>query len=145
MGYIPKDAKWYLADIVMETTVQGDSRNVVHVNTTLVRADSPSEAYDCAQKLGEQGETSYENSRGKMVATRFRGLRSLDVIHDELEHGAELSYSERIAVPEEEVKELIAPRERLGVFRPIRPSQGPDYSSKEVLEEARRLLQRDSD
>jgi hypothetical protein len=40
MGYIPTDAKWYLADIVMEITIQGDSRNVVHVNTTLVRADS---------------------------------------------------------------------------------------------------------
>jgi hypothetical protein len=142
MGYIPTDAKWYLADIVMEITIQGDSRNVVHVNTTLVRADSPNEAYDRAQELGKQGETSYENSHGQAVAIRFRGLRSLEVVYDELEHGAELTFSERIAVPEDEITKLITAKEQLEVFQPIKPSQGPDYGSRDVREEALRMLDR---
>jgi hypothetical protein len=141
MGYIPKDATWYLAEIVMEITIQGDPRNVVHVNVTLVRADSPSAAYDRARELGEQGETSYENSHGQAVAIRFRGIRSLEVIYEELEHGAELAYSERIAVPEEEIAKLITAKEQLGVFQPIMSSQGPDYGSREVRKEALRLLQ----
>jgi hypothetical protein len=141
MGHIPEDAKWFLADIVMEIVVQGDSRNVVHVNTTLVRAYSPFEAYERAQELGVQGETSYENSDGKMVTHRFRGLRSLEVIYEPLEHGAELIYTESIAVPEEDIAGLVTSKERLGVFRPITPSQAPDYGSRDVIDAALRLFQ----
>ena len=145
MGYIPEDAKWYLAEIVMEITIHGDPRNVVHVNTTLVRADSPNKAYVAAQELGKQNETSYENSHGQAVAIRFRGLKSLDVIYDELEHGGEVTFSERIAVPEEEIAKLLAAKKQLAVFRPIKPSPGPDYGSREVREEAIRLLREADD
>jgi hypothetical protein len=41
MAYIPKDAKWYIAELVMEFQIEGESRNVVHVNIVLIRADSP--------------------------------------------------------------------------------------------------------
>jgi Domain of unknown function (DUF4288) len=140
MGYIPKGAKWYLAEIIMEIAIENESRNVVHVNTTLVRADSPTEAYDRAQDLGTQGESSYENSHGKTVTHRFRGLRSLEVIHEELEHGAELAFSERIAVPEDEIAKLVIAKEQLGAFKPITTSQAPDYGSRDVREAAIRLL-----
>ena len=140
MGHIPEDAKWYLAGIVLEIAIANDSRNVVHVNTILIRADSPSEAYDRAQELGAQGETSYENSHGQRVTHRFRGLRSLDVIYEELEHGAELAFSERVAVAEDEIAKLVVAKELLGVFKPITPSQAPDYGSKDVREAAIKLL-----
>ena len=52
MGYIPKDAKWYLADIIQQITVEDDPRSVVHTNVVLVRADSPEEAYEKALALG---------------------------------------------------------------------------------------------
>ncbi len=41
MTYIPQNAKWYLADIVLEITVQDDRENIVHVNLTLIRANAP--------------------------------------------------------------------------------------------------------
>jgi len=142
MGYIPKNAEWYLAEIVMEIAIEKDSRNVVHVNTTLVRADSPNEAYDRARELGVQGETNYENSHGKTVTHRFRGLRSLDVIHEELQHGAELAFSERVAVPEGEIAKLVIAKEQLEAFKPVTPSQAPDYGSRDVREGAIGLLHR---
>jgi hypothetical protein len=94
MGYIPPDAKWYLAEIVQQITVEGDPNNVVHNNMVLVRADSPEDAYARAVELGAARELSYENPEGKGVTIRFKGLHDLNVIHDELEHGAELIYSE---------------------------------------------------
>ena len=125
MGYIPEDAKWYLAEIVEEITVEDDPRNVVHRNLHLVRADSPEEAYRKAIELGTSSEASWENIDGKRVTIRFRGLHGLHkVIDDELEHGAELSYREDIAAKEE-----------LGVFQPITPSTGPHYGSRDVIEE----------
>ena len=72
MGYIPKGAKWYLADIVQQITVEGDPRNVVHKNLVLIRADSPEEAYEKAMDLGVAGEASWENIDGNRVTFRFR-------------------------------------------------------------------------
>ncbi len=61
MGYIPEDAKWYLADIVQQITVEDEPRNVVHTNLVLIRADSPEEAYQKAIELGTAGDHSDEN------------------------------------------------------------------------------------
>ena len=58
MGYIPEDAKWYLADIVLQIAVDDDPRSVVHINLVLIRADSPEEAYEKALALGAEGEAS---------------------------------------------------------------------------------------
>jgi Domain of unknown function (DUF4288) len=135
MAYIPKSAKWYLAEIIEQITVESDPRNVVHTNMVLVRADSPEEAYEKALDLGAAGDMSYENPDGKRVTFHFRGLRDLNVIHDELEHGAELVYSEDLDLDESEILRLVTPKEQLGIFLPISPSKGPDYRSRDVVDE----------
>jgi hypothetical protein len=118
MAYIPSDAKWYLADIVIEITIEDDPDKMVHINITLIRADSPEEAYERSLEVGKQQETTYENTDGKLVTFVFRGLRDLNVIHEELEHGAELTYEELTELREEQVARLIRPKQVLSVFRP---------------------------
>jgi Domain of unknown function (DUF4288) len=141
MGYIPKDAKWYLARLVQEITVEGDPRNVVHTNLVLIRADSPEEAYQKALELGAQGEIAYENPQGLKVKITFRGLNDLGVIHDPLEHGAELEYTEHVDMDEATLKRWISSKEDLSVFAPIEPSGGPNYGSREVIEKLHRFRQ----
>src|SRR5438045_4530367 len=143
MAYIPSDAKEYVADIIEVITVEIDPRNVVHTNTVLVSAASPEEAYEKAISLGRQDEISYKNPAGKHVQISFRGLGQLVVIHDELEHGAELMYDEKIGLSNEEVQSRIVPKEQLSVFRPVQRIDGPDYSSNDVMDDVSRLL-RDS-
>jgi hypothetical protein len=70
----------------------------------LIRADSPDEAYEKAVSLGYQGEASYDNPNGQLVQIRFRGLADLDVIYDELGHGAELLFHEQVGVEPEEIE-----------------------------------------
>jgi hypothetical protein len=135
MGFIPKGAKWYLADIVEEVRVEGSRRNIVHTNRTLIRADSPEEAHKKAVALGKHGNTAYKNPQGKAVTIRFRGLKDLNVIHDELDHGAEISFSRDVAVSEKEIKSRIPPKRKLGVFAPVQTHGGPDYASAEVIRE----------
>lgn len=135
MGFIPKNAKWYLADLVEEVRVAGERRNVVHTNWTLIRADSPEEAHKEAIALGKGGNTQYKNLDGKTVTIRFRGINELNVIHDELEHGAEIGFSENIGVSEKKIKGWIPLKRRLGVFAPMRPVEGPDYVSAEIMRE----------
>ena len=135
MGYIPEDAKLYLADIVEEITVEGDARKVVHVNMVLIRAESPEEAFEKSVDVGKSGETNFDNPEGKKVTISFKGLHNLNVIYDRLEDGAELTYSEDIGLTDEEINRLIRPKSELGVFAPISRSKGPDYGSKEIIEE----------
>lgn len=134
MDVIPESVRWYLADIVLEHRIDGDPRNVVHVNTYLVKAESPDEAYEKAIDLGRGSELDYLNTDSKMVRVVFRGLRGLDVIDDPLEDGAEIAYSESVGVSEAELGRWLTPRESLGVFAPRRPkTDGPNYMPESVM------------
>jgi Domain of unknown function (DUF4288) len=134
MGFIPESARWYLADIVLEHLIEGDTRNVVHVNTHLVEAESPGEAYEKSLALGRLSEQQYLNTEFKRVQVVFRGLRGLDVIHDPLEDGAEVAYNESVGVSEEELSRWLVPKECLGVFA-SRGSKwdGPNYLPDSVV------------
>jgi|SRR5437667_8771182 len=143
MAYVPEHAKWYLASLIEELTVEGETQSVIHKNLVLIRADSPEQAYQRAGELGSQSEMDYENPQGKKVHVRFKGLNDLNVIYEKLEHGAELVYEEMIGLSRREIETLIRQKEDLSIFRPITPTKGPDYSSADVLNEASKLI-RDS-
>lgn len=140
MAFIPEGAKWYLAELVQELRVAGDPRNVIWRNLTLVRAESPEDAYQEALRLGRAGDTEYNNPQGKRVEVRFQGLSSLDVIHDELNNGAELLFTSETDVSEERLASLLRPKESLGIFSPIRPIEGPDVAAGYIVDEAMRMI-----
>ena len=140
MSHIPTEAIWYVAEIIEEIVVEDDLRNVVHRNWVLIGATSPEMAYERAVSIGKESQISYENPAGKKVQTVFRGLGELTVVHDDLEHGAELLYQENVGVPREQLEAWIHPKEQLSVFRPCEPSAGPDYSAKDIMDEAQRLM-----
>lgn len=121
MAQIPKDARWYIADLILEHQIAGDAQNVVHVNTHLIEAASPDEAYSKCCALGKLAEGVYENTGGTDVRVVFRGIRELNVIHDALEDGAELTYTEFVGVPEEELEGMVPAKEELAAFAPITP------------------------
>jgi len=135
MAYVPKDAKWYLAELVQEIRVEDDPRNVVWRNLTLIRADSPDEAYDKALRFGHDGDTEYDNPEAKQVKIAFRGISRLDVIYDDLEDGAELLFYSQLNVSQKQIAELLCSKERLSVFQPIQPMEGPDVASAEIIDE----------
>src|SRR5258706_13462993 len=85
MAFVPKDAEWFLADLVQEIRVAGSKRNIVHINYVIIHAASPEAAFATATALGKRSAISYTNEMGKKVMIRFRGLRNLDVIYDPLE------------------------------------------------------------
>jgi hypothetical protein len=118
MAYIPEDAQWYIADVVLEHTVEDDPRNLVWVNTILVEANSPENAWQNAQQKGRSAESEYRNPDGKNVKCVFRGLRALHVIHDKLQDGSELMYEQHEGISEDEIQALITSREELAVFAP---------------------------
>ncbi len=130
MGFIPDGAKWYIADIIHEFNVEGEQENVVHIDTTLIRADSPEEALEKALELGREGKDSYRNPFGKLVTVSFRGLKDLNVVDGELEHGTELLFDRKEGLSEMEMRKLVTEKDQLNVFRPIKSYEDdPDVSS----------------
>jgi hypothetical protein len=123
---------------VIEITVAEALRNVVHKNLVLVRADTPDEAHRKAIGLGQKSETSYRNPKDRLVHIRFRGVSKLDVMYEDLEDGAELTFEKHVGVVPEDIEQMIPPKERLQVF--IAPTPGrehdPDYRSKAVIKMA---------
>lgn len=142
MSFIPKNAVWYIAQVVVEITVEGEPQNVVHINYLLVQAQSPAQAYESALRMGSQHETTYLNSDEKVVKIAFRGLRELNVVYDSLEDGAEIMYEEILGVSVEGVAALVRPKDRLAVFMPIERKTGPNYASEDIQREARALIKR---
>lgn len=136
MGFGPPRAAWYLAELVIELRVEGDSRRVVHTSTVLLWGRTREEAYQKALRRGAQENRSHTNPEGKLVEMRFRGLGNLLEVLDPLEDGAELCFSEEVGVSEEDMARRVRPRESLDLFA-ARPSYaGPDYSSGAVLQDA---------
>ena len=140
MAFIPKDAKWYLAEILELITVEGDPRSVLHTNLVLIRANSPDEAYERAMESGRDGESSYENPADKLVQIKFLGLQNLYVTYEDLEHGAELLYTEEIGLSDNEIQERVRKKDELAVFQPVEPSSAPNYTSKEIVRKAYDLM-----
>lgn len=141
MPYIPKDAEWYIAELICEIRVEGEPGNVVHRNFILVNAASPDDAYQKAMVLGSSSEISYNNPEKKQVSIRFRGLGDLNVIHDKLEHGAELMYSEEMDVSEEDLSTQIRVKTDLAVFCADSQSvKVPDYRSEEVVQQVEQII-----
>lgn len=136
MAYIPEDAQWYLACIVIEICIEHEPRNVVHINTTLIQANSPEAAFEQAEQLGRAGDMVYENSDGKRVEIRYRGLKDVLVIHDDLEHGAELLYEEYIGISEEKIHSWLTAKTALSVFAPraANLSSKPNYMPASVMQ-----------
>ncbi|MBL0159377.1 MAG: DUF4288 domain-containing protein [Bryobacterales bacterium] len=103
MSYIPPDAKWWLADLIVEFRIDGDPGSLVHFNLTLIRGRLGGAGVLKALARGAEFADTYTNTDGRQVQVFFRGLRDLFVVYEELEDGAELLYEERASASEVEI------------------------------------------
>ena len=145
MAYVPKDAEWFLAQLVEEFRVHGHKRNVVHINYVLIQSKTPAEAYRKAMQLGKVSNNRWKNPKGEEVTHRFLGLRNLDVIYDPLEHGGEIMYKERLGMSRTALRKFVRKRNELEAFIPIGSTKGrPDFSSKEIMDKVAKELEKRS-
>jgi hypothetical protein len=114
--WIPKDMEWFLADMIQELKVGDATDSTVWINTHLIKASTPEEAYEKAVNHGKIYESSWRNSEGEQVVSRFRGLRDLLLIYEALEDGAEIMWEEQEDVSEQDIQEMVKPRELLGAI-----------------------------
>jgi hypothetical protein len=97
------------------------------------------------EKLGLDGEMSDLNTEEKAITFKYRGLRDLLVVYDELEDGCELMFEEKTGVEEEALQAMITSKSDLSVFEERQPPDlsRPNYGSKEIMDEVNRIMQGD--
>ncbi len=116
--FIPENTEWFIGELVEEFKAADQTENLVHINTILIRADSPEAAYDKALTFGEAVNRVFINTDGIEIRVNFKGLRGLYPVYDRLEDGAELLYEERKGMSDEAIAKMVKPKEELAVFSP---------------------------
>jgi hypothetical protein len=85
MANSPETARWYIAELTEEVTLEGDPQNVVHRKTRVIFADSPQDAYEKALAMITEHEVGYLNEYRKAIRTRFWGLRELGLSNEDMD------------------------------------------------------------
>lgn len=94
-------ARWYVAKLIEEISVEDDPLKVIHRTVTVIYANSEQEAYEKAMALGREREITYRNPLDKLVRTTFWGLGELNVIQEDPDHGADFFHEETVVRQEQ--------------------------------------------
>jgi Domain of unknown function (DUF4288) len=110
---------WYLSReiIYFEFADQTDQDEYqVWENLILINAQSPEEAYQKALKHGfySEGEVTMDGRKGR---SRFKGLKTLVPVYEDIEDGAEIEWLEYV-VGKDRLESLVKPKENLPAFQP---------------------------
>lgn len=117
---------WYVASLLHrlewfdEDTDNLNRRCLAWENQILIKANDPEEAYAKAvehgnrhERSGEMWKSDDEEQKGRW---QFEGLTSLLPIYDELEDGAEITWTEHEKRSVKTIKSWALPKEELEVF-----------------------------
>ncbi len=132
-----KNPQWYLAQLIEEQKFEHGG-NLLDVNFALISATSADNAYYLAHDVGRDHETSFLVAGGddprkwdeaeKQLATIvFHGLRNLSLIGPDLKHGTEMYREKPRLLTEDEIGELVTPKEEQSVFTDWIPEDAEWY------------------
>jgi hypothetical protein len=110
---------WYLSReiIYFEFADQTDQDEYqVWENLILINAQSPEEAYQKALKHGFASEEEVTID-GRKGWSKFRGLKTLVPVYEDIEDGAEIEWLEYV-VEKDKLESLVKPKENLPAFQP---------------------------
>ena len=129
-----KSAKWYIAHEILYFESKSDkarAKRTVWENLILIRADSPEEAYEKALQKGQSNEHAVKIGSTDGYC-KFKGLRDLVLIYDQLEDGAELEWRELEMTPAV-LDRFVRPKGKLHAFN-IDPSRKPQATLRPGVE-----------
>ena len=113
---------WYVAQLVIESHVEGRNDSIVLIESVLVHAESPDGAYAKAESLCASSEHIYRNRLGQRASQRYVGIHDLDSLQAEQpEDGLVLQVRVAGSTYERDVSSLVRARAQLTLFGGERP------------------------
>ncbi len=123
---------WYIAELLIEMRIEKEPRNVVHINSHLIRAKTIAAAKAKAKAIGKDSTSSYKNTDGKKVIVRFRGIRDLFELPEGIDDGAEVIWEEHIGLTEKKIKSWLRPATKKDKSRKNIPNYMPESVMKDL-------------
>jgi hypothetical protein len=118
---------WYLSHEILSFELEDQSTYQERVplweNLVLIKADGAEEAYDKAMQHGLASEGTVTID-GRIGRCRFKGLKELSRIYEEIADGAEIEWRE-YELSKDAIDQLLLPKDKLHAFQPLPPAS--DY------------------
>jgi len=116
---VGEPVSWYLSrEIIYFEFADQTNQDEYQVweNLILINAQDPEEAYQKALKHGfdSEGEVTIDGRKGR---SRFKGLKTLIPVYEDIEDGAEIEWLEYV-IGKDELESLVKPKEDLPAFQP---------------------------
>jgi hypothetical protein len=111
--------KWYVSHEILFLEIENDpTEDEIEVweNLILIKAESPEEAYQKAMKHGVDSEDDV-GVNGRKGRLKFKGLKDLVLIYDDLEDGAEIEWHQS-KVRRTEFDGMLKPKMDMHAFNP---------------------------
>lgn len=95
-----KDRSWFIVEIIekCEPVERDENKDLRRVTTWgnhhLIKASSPEEAFDKAEKIGKENEYKFLNTDNLEMEWTFVGIGELLPICEDIEDGAELMWND---------------------------------------------------
>jgi hypothetical protein len=118
-------ARWYIAELTEEVTLEGDPQNFVHKKTRVIFADSPQDAYDKALAMITEHEVGYINEHHKAIRTRFWGLRELSLSNEDMDRAGMLPDG-RMGVARRRNSTGLSPEQQFALLLSLNPGALPN-------------------
>lgn len=118
--------RWYLSHEILylePDDVSNERERLVWENLILINANSPDEAYQKALQHGLDSQCEVKVD-GQPRRFKFKGLKNLVLIYDDLEDGAEIEWLET-TLDKEELEKLIRAKQDMHAFRPVEIDSDP--------------------
>lgn len=125
MSKSPEAARWYVAELTEEVTLEGDAQNVVHKKTRVIFADSPEDAYEKALAMITEHEVGYLSEHRKTIRTRFWGLRELTLSNEDMDRAGMLPES-RIGAARRRNSTGLSPEQQFALLVSVKPGALPN-------------------
>jgi Domain of unknown function (DUF4288) len=121
----PETARWYIAELTEEVTLEGDPQNIVHRKTRVIFADSPQDAYEKALTMITEHEIGYLNEHRKTIRTRFWGLRELNLSNEDMDRAGILPEA-RIGTARRRNATGLSPEQQFALLLSLKPGALPN-------------------
>jgi hypothetical protein len=125
MSKSPDAARWYIAELTEEVTLEGDAQNFVHKKTRVIFADSPEDAYEKALAMITEHEVGYLNEHHKAIRTRFWGLRELTLTNEDMDRAGMLPES-RMGAARRRNSTGLSPDQQFALLLSVKPGALPN-------------------
>ena len=125
MADSPATARWYIAELTEEVTLEGDPQNFVHKKTRIIFADSPQDAYEKALTMITEHEVGYLTEHRKAIRTRFWGLRELSLTNEDMDRAGMLP-AERQGTARRRNSTGLSPEQQFALLLSIKPGALPN-------------------